>query len=580
MKKKFNYITEVLTKQDVKSMLNPKERFTLIVSPTGTGKSTFIIEDILKPHFENDLHGFGKGKYQELAKKKILVMANRTAVVLKFNEDVEKACEDMGIYKAKGVTVASYQKVSHDEMLLAIDEAEIILCDEAHYFISDAWNGTTGRVMNKLLEVSESKPVIFFTATPQLIVKYFNKKGWSYKELNYSTVLGFNERMDFISTNKDLEQIIKGIDKDEKIMVFVADMTSRVMIARMCRKYREKGYKVDFFHSVWVKKDDGRFNGLKIPEMAFKVGQLVNNKKFDAQIAIANKAIDNGIDIRDSDFKHIILLNQYDHVQIQQMVGRKRFDVHNPSDRLTVWLSTENKPVLNNFYDLITKQIQFINSFREYRIKHIEDTKTGLRFFPGKKDKPDEEIQELAELAVVDTFFADGVHQEESENLKIQKKLIQSEEYAQLINYQLDYISPLVCKQLMDDGENDLITDEYQSIVKNYQELVKKLFGRPSVIQWRNKYIASEENKKEFKNRVNAELIPYLQSLQGIKLFDKEKSDFEEKISHYFGASRKIGRIANLSTINEFINTYDYELISVRRTIDNLKRTVWIIREL
>ena len=487
MEKKFNYLTEVLTKADLKWMLDNKEGFTLVVSPTGTGKSTFIIEEIIKPHFENENYGFGKGKYQDLASKKILVMANRTAVVLKFNDDVEKACEDMGIYRAKGVTVASYQKISNDEMLLAIDEAEIILCDEAHYFIADAWNGTTGAIMDKILEVSDTKPVIFFTATPQQIIKYFNNKGLSYKELDFRDVLGFNDRMDFICTNKDLEQIIKGINKNEKIMVFVADMTSRVMIARMCQRYRNKGYRIEFYHSVWDKPHDGRFNGIKIADMAAKVGQLVTNKKFDTQIAIANKAIDNGIDIVDPDFKHIILLNQYDHDQIQQMVGRKRFDIHNSNDRLTVWLSTENKHELDNFYDKITAEIKFINKFKKYRDKNIEKFKSGLRLFPGNENKSDNEMEKLAVSHAVDTFFADKVNAEESENLKIAKNLILNEEYSKLLSYQLDYISPLVCKHLVDLDNGALANDEFQIIVKNYQKLVNELFVRPAVIQWRNK---------------------------------------------------------------------------------------------
>ncbi|MBD7937029.1 DEAD/DEAH box helicase family protein [Cytobacillus sp. Sa5YUA1] len=582
MEKKFNYITEVLTKADLKVMLDNREGFTLIVSPTGTGKSTFIIEDIIKPHFKNENHGFGQGIYQDFASKKILVMANRTAVVLKFNDDVEKACEEMGIYKAKNITVASYQKVSqvaHDEMLLEIEEAEIILCDEAHYFIADAWNGTTGAIMNKILEASEQKPVIFFTATPQQIIKYFNNRGLTYKELDYRNVLGFNDRMDFVCTNKDLEQIIKSIDKNEKIMVFVADMTSRKMIARMCQKYVKKGYQVEFYHSVWVKPDDGRFNGLKIPQMAAKVGQLVSDKKFDTQIAIANKAIDNGIDIIDPDFKHIILLNQYDQVQIQQMVGRKRFDIHNPNDRLTVWLSTENQPMLENFYDLIIAQINFIKKFRQYRSENIESAKSGMKILPGNKNKSEGEILKLAESWVVDSFFAEDVNIEESENLKVEKRLIQSEEYAKLLSYQLDYISPLVCKHLM-DTEEALTTDELQSIVKNYQKLVKELFERPATLQWRNKYIASEENKLEFKQRIKDELIPYLNELEGIKLFDNEKRAFEEKISHYFGASKRIGRLASLKTINEFIQPHGFEINAKRPIINNEKKTVWIVEEL
>ncbi|MDQ0976512.1 hypothetical protein QFZ31_006390 [Neobacillus niacini] len=303
-------------------------------------------------------------------------------------------------------------------------------------------------------------------------------------------------------------------------------------------------------------------------------------KRFDTQIALANKAIDNGIDIIDPDFKHIILLNQYDHVQIQQMVGRKRFDIKNPNDRLTVWLSTENKPVLDNFYDLIIAQVGFIRRFRNYRDKNIEKFKNGLRVFPGNENKSDEEIQILAESMAVDYFFNDDVNREESENLKIEKRLIQSEEYAKLLSYQLDYISPLVCKYLVDIDDGALSTDELQSIVKNYQKLVKELFNRPAIIHWRNKYIASEENKMEYKKRITDELVPYLQGQEGIRLFDDEKRNFEEKISYYFGASKRNNRLANLTTINEVINAYGFIVSDKRQIINKKKKTVWIVEKI
>jgi len=582
MKKKFNYIAEVLTNQDVKEMLDHKDGFTLIVSPTGTGKSTFIIEEIIKAHFENERHGFGDSKYQDFAKKKILVMANRTAVVLKFNEDVERACEDMGIYSAEGVTVASYQKVSDEEMLKAIDEAEIILCDEAHYFISDAWNGTTGIIINKILEAVEVKPVIFFTATPQLINKYFHYRGLIYKELDYRSILGFNEQMDFICTNKSLEQMINDIPKNEKIMVFVADMTSRNMIEKMCEKYRDKGYQIEFYHSVWERSERGKFTGKKIPEMAHKVGMLVYNKKFDTQIAIANKAIDNGIDIIDHDFKHIILINQFDHVQIQQMVGRKRFNTINPNDRLTVWLTTENNGLLNEFYDKMTKQVQFINKFTQYRFENIESAMIGMRYLPGSKKKSSAEIELLAESVVLESFFEENENLIELKELKLEKELINNNEYAGLLRYQLGYIAPLVRKQLIEliTDEGALTTVEKQNVVKNYQKLVNDLFERPSEIQWRNKDFASEENKREFERRIAEELLPYLQKYESIKLFDDEKRKFESEISYYFGASKRSTRLANQSTINEFINAHGFKVEAKRMMIDQKKKTVWIVEKI
>ena len=79
----------------------------------------------------------------------------------------------MGIIPSSNVDVNSYQKVSTKDTINAIDEADVIICDESHYFIADAWNLTTVGIMLKLIEVSKTKPVILFTATPQLILEYF-----------------------------------------------------------------------------------------------------------------------------------------------------------------------------------------------------------------------------------------------------------------------------------------------------------------------------------------------------------------------------------------------------------------------
>lgn len=582
MKKQYNYITETLTEADVKFMLDYKEGVTLIVSPTGTGKSTFIINDIIKPHFESENHGFGERKYLPFTKKKILVMANRTAVVLKFNDDVEQACDDMGIFKANGVNVASYQKVSDKDMLKLIDEAEIVLCDEAHYFVSDAWNGTTHIVMNKLLEAVESKPVIMFTATPQLVVKYFNYKGVNYKELDYSEELGFENRMDFVCTNRDLEQIIKNIPTNEKWMAFADDMKSRNSLKKWKEKLEKKGYSVEYYHSIWVKEADGKFKGQKNPDMTRKVSALVVNKKFDTQGAIANKAIDNGIDIKDKGLKHIILLNQYDHVQIKQMVGRKRFDIHDENDRLTVWVSTEGNSVLEKQYERLMEQVKLFNEFADYRFKQYSNTEAFIVNSPMVKGMPEAKIKQFIDNTFMGAFLGMDEHQERMEKVKLTKEAIQNDDFAGLVRHQLNYISPLIRKVGMDveDGNGSFKTIIKNNTVRNYQTLVKKLFGRPSTIKWRSKEEAKSEIELELEQRVNQELIPYLQKYKGIELYDDEKRKFQSEISYYFGVSKRSSRLANLTTIKEFTRSYGFTIDNTRKVINQKQRTVWTVSTL
>ncbi|MDP9742838.1 UNVERIFIED_ORG: hypothetical protein QFZ59_004668 [Bacillus sp. B2I3] len=581
-KKKIDYITDVLTKKDVEQMLDHKDGITLIVSPTGTGKSTFIIEKLVKPHFENENYGFGESKYQDFAKKKILVMANRTAVVLKFNEDVERATEEMGIFNADGVTVASYQKVTNEKMINAIDEADIIICDEAHYFVSDAWNGTTGIIINKILEAVEKKPVIFFTATPQLILKYFIHRNLIYKELDYRDILGFTDRMDFIASNKDLEQIIKDIPVGEKWMAFVEDNKSKKRQKNWCEKLNEEGYSVEYYHSTWIKESDGTFKGKKDWAMNGKVGLLVGQKKFDTQGALANKAIDNGIDIIDSALKHIILLNQFDHVQIQQMVGRKRFDIYYPEDRVTVYLTTESKPILEKAYEKLIEQVAFIKEYRNHHFENYSATKAFIINSALVDGMEEADMTEFINNTFMESFLSKENRRERMEDLNLTVESTQNEEYGGLLMYQLEYLAPIVRKILMEvpDEEGQFKTVEKSNIVNNYQTLVKTLFNRPSSIQWRNKNEIKDDVTVKQENRVLEELAPYLHQLEGVKLHGDEKRKFESEISYYYGASKKSNRLANLSTINEFIRSHGFIIKSKRTVINQKQRTVWIISTL
>lgn len=65
-----------------------KPGFSLVASPTGTGKSTFIIGELIRPMFKNERYGFGIGQYHAFPSSNALLLSNRTAVRIKTEEDV------------------------------------------------------------------------------------------------------------------------------------------------------------------------------------------------------------------------------------------------------------------------------------------------------------------------------------------------------------------------------------------------------------------------------------------------------------------------------------------------------------
>ncbi|MGG0287191.1 hypothetical protein ABEY41_19130 [Peribacillus butanolivorans] len=276
-------------------------------------------------------------------------------------------------------------------------------------------------------------------------------------------------------------------------------------------------------------------------------------------------------------------MNQFDHVQIQQMVGRKRFDINNPDDRITVWLTTESKPILENAYHRLIDQVAFINEYRNHHFMKYSATKafvlSNAELIDGMSD---EDVTEFINNMFMDAFLSKENRRTKMEDLKLTPKSIQNDEYGGLLIYQLEYIAPIVRKILIEepDDEGYVTTVEKSNIIHNYQTLVIELFSKSSDVQWRNKDEAKDELTKELEKRVNQELLPYLQKLEAIKLYDDEKRKFESEISYYFGASKKSSRLANRTTINEFINGYGFKVNNKRMTLNQSKKTVWLIEKI
>ncbi|MBK0009897.1 DEAD/DEAH box helicase family protein [Bacillus sp. S35] len=353
-----NYLAEILSTEE-KENLFKINGLKLCVAPTGSGKTYLIVEE-MKNEYQAMKAPFGM--------KRVLLLVNRSALLEQYLKAIDETFletfETDGYYVYRNsVHVYSYQTAQRridkdEEFLKAFD---LIIMDEAHYFLQDSWNGTTDDVFTQIIERSKDIPCTMFTATPEELIDYVKVRDIEVDKIDYSHELGFNERIECIATNKDFHDIINNIPVTEKYILFVNSSYSKKKIETLSEELSSDIRCVGFYHSKWISRN-GQFQIIK--EMKAKYQKLVDLHKFDEDGAVANAAVDNGVDFKDEDLKHIILLDHYDPVTMKQMIGRKRFNINNPDDKLKVWVVNTDRVFLQREKELALEQIMMYEAYK------------------------------------------------------------------------------------------------------------------------------------------------------------------------------------------------------------------------
>lgn len=151
-----------------------------ISAQTGTGKNTFVREDLLRMvYFDNVRNGLNK---------RILLLSNRVALNRQNKyQYAEYICELTGNnfyveefkkYTAEGIdeyidfgviTICSYQQL-YGRKLLDSNEYEYIICDECHFFTSDAiFNNETDKILEYIVTKGRNSVRIYMTATIETV---------------------------------------------------------------------------------------------------------------------------------------------------------------------------------------------------------------------------------------------------------------------------------------------------------------------------------------------------------------------------------------------------------------------------
>ena len=295
-----------------------------IESPTGTGKSSFILDKLFPFAAESNYN--------------VLYLANRSALNQQIKNAAARKLEVKGKIKKDEatfylpgsfccLTVINYQAISLNPMALKmfLSDYTYIVFDEAHFFVEDSlFNAKTGLLLKSVLNESPDAVWIFLSATldgsEDLLLTAADKiQPNNLIDANLNKVV-FRDHCIVYKNNYQsavyTPSFFRGIDDlmpvinrtaGEKWLIFISSIQRGKALQQRIKK--ETGRKAVFLSSE--NKAGKRWEMLSAEE------------RYDEDVLIATKVLDNGVNIRDEDVRHIVI-PFCDRTEFMQMLGRRR----------------------------------------------------------------------------------------------------------------------------------------------------------------------------------------------------------------------------------------------------------------
>lgn len=295
-----------------------------IESPTGTGKSSFVLDKLFPFAAEKNYN------ILYLANRSALNQQIRNAVArkLKVKEKIKK--DEATFYLPESfccLTVINYQAISLDSTALEtfLSDYAYIVFDEAHFFVEDSlFNAKTGLLLKSVLDASPDAVWIFLSATldgsEELLLAAADKiQPNNLIDANLNKLVLRDHRIVYKNNYQSAvytPSFFRGIDDlmpvinrtvGEKWLIFVSSIQRGKALQQRIKK--ETGRKAVFLSSE--NKAGKRWEMLSAEE------------RYDEDVLIATKVLDNGVNIRDEDVRQIVI-PFCDRTEFMQMLGRRR----------------------------------------------------------------------------------------------------------------------------------------------------------------------------------------------------------------------------------------------------------------
>lgn len=288
----------------------------IISAGTGQGKSYFI---------KNSLYSYAKEN-----KKRILFLLHRANCKYQFEYEI------LNDKKDDVIDIMTYQKIESDilkkDKHINYKEYEFIVCDEFHYFISDAnFNKATDISFTEIMR-QRNCIKIFMSATGEDVEHYLSDN-YKQKVCKYELMPDYNyvSTLTFFSQSEDMDYFAEKFIGSEKKAIFFIQSAEKAY--KLYKKYSQ--------HCLFnCSKNNSHYKYVNEE----KIENMLKNERFEEKLLITTARFDAGANIIDRDVKYIVA-DIIDIGSLIQCLGRKRSQ--SEDDTVSFFIKTIDNQKLN-----------------------------------------------------------------------------------------------------------------------------------------------------------------------------------------------------------------------------------------